>query len=382
MLQKIADAAGALTQSLAQCDPGDLSGPDALELVETLARMEKVCSATRARAAARVDEAGAYRTRGHRSGTEWLANILGTSPKQAREPIETAKAIEGLEATREAFATGRISESQAAEVGKAATVDPSVEADLLQTAEQDDWRSLKDHVRRVRLNAEVDRDALHERQQRAREFHHWIDDEGMVAARFRLPPEVGAPLVNRIDAQTDREYKEAWQQGGREPRGAYAADALVSLLAGQGSGSPSADLVVVVDLDALQRGHSHDGDRCHIPGVGPLPVAVARRIAGDAFLKAAVVEGCEIREVKHFGRHITAEVRTALELGPTPDLDGVTCVEQGCGRRQGLEWDHDDPLANHGPTAYHNLKARCRPHHRDKTQRDRAGGLLSGREPP
>ncbi|MFN2556960.1 MAG: hypothetical protein ABR592_08825 [Nitriliruptorales bacterium] len=124
----------------------------------------------------------------------------------------------------------------------------------------------------------------------------------MVAGHFRLPPELGAPLVNRIDAQTDREYRRAWRQGGRESRAAYAADALVKLLSGQGAGSPSrADVVVVVDLEALRRGHPQDGERCHFPGVGPLPADLARRMASDAFLKAVVVDGCEIKKVKHFG---------------------------------------------------------------------------------
>ncbi|MDP8961929.1 MAG: hypothetical protein M3N32_09975 [Actinomycetota bacterium] len=121
-------------------------------------------------------------------------------------------------------------------------------------------------------------------------------------------------------------------------------------------GRSRADIVVVVDLVALRRGHTRYGERCHVPGVGPLPVAVARRIASDAFLKGVLVDGCEISKVKHFGRHIPAEVRTALELGPPPDVDGACCVEERCGRRHGLEWDHVDPLVHHGPTAYHNSK--------------------------
>ena len=82
-----------------------------------------------------------------------------------------------------------------------------------------------------------------------------------------------------------------------------------------------------------------------------------------------------IHTVAHFGRHIPAELRTALELGPPPGFDGVECVEEGCGRRYGLEWDHVDPVANGGPTSYDNLKARCWPHHRAKTERDRQAGL-------
>ncbi|MDQ4130271.1 MAG: HNH endonuclease [Actinomycetota bacterium] len=365
-----------LTQALGDFDPAEVSGSEAVELVEVLARGEKVCAAARARAAARAEDCGAYRARGHHSGAQWLAKTLGTSPREAATSIETARAVASLAATREAFAAGRISEAQAVEVAKAAAVDPSAEAELIATAEQADWRSLKDQVRRVRLNAEVDREALHERQHRSREFHHWIDDD-MVAGRFRLPSEVGVPLVNRIDAQTDREYKRVWRQGGRESRAAYGADALVSLLSGQGAASPPrAELVVVVDLDALRRGQVEDGERCHIPGVGPLPVSLARRIGSDAFLKGVLVDGCEIKKVKHFGRRLRAELRTALELGPAPELDGVVCVEEGCGRRQGLEWDHVEPLGRRGPTEYRNLKPRCRPHHRDKTQRDQEGGLL------
>jgi hypothetical protein len=55
---------------------------------------------------------------------------------------------------------------------------------------------------------------------------------------------------------------------------------------------------------------------------------------------------------------------------------GTTCVEEGCGRKRGLEWDHVDPVANHGPTSYENLKPRCWPHHQEKTERDRKAGLL------
>jgi len=86
-----------------------------------------------------------------------------------------------------------------------------------------------------------------------------------------------------------------------------------------------------------------------------------------------------LHTVKHLGRHIPAELRTALELGPLPDLDGVLCSEEGCDRRYGLEWDHDNPLANGGETSYRNLKPRCTPDHWDKTERDRQAGRLRGR---
>jgi hypothetical protein len=70
-------------------------------------------------------------------------------------------------------------------------------------------------------------------------------------------------------------------------------------------------------------------------------------------------------------------LRTALELGAPPRFEGAVCVEDGCERRYWLEWDHDDPVANHGPTSYDNVMARCWPDHGAKTERDRKAGLLA-----
>ena len=42
----------------------------------------------------------------------------------------------------------------------------------------------------------------------------------------------------------------------------------------------------------------------------------AHQTAEDAFIKAVTHDGVRIGTVAHFGRHIPAELRTALELGP------------------------------------------------------------------
>ena len=159
----------------------------------------------------------------------------------------------------------------------------------------------------------------------------------------------------------------------------------MALVAGAGKGKgPRADLVVVCDRRAYARGHAHPGEPVHVLGGGPVPVSWVREVAADAFLKAVIHDGVAIQTVAHFGRHIGAELRSALELGAPPGFEGVTCEEAGCGRRYGLEWDHVDPVANGGLTSYANLRPRCGPHHREKTERDRAAGLLGGvgRAPP
>jgi 5-methylcytosine-specific restriction endonuclease McrA len=96
-------------------------------------------------------------------------------------------------------------------------------------------------------------------------------------------------------------------------------------------------------------------------------------------LKAVLHDGVAVHTVKHFGRHLPAELRTALDLGPVPAFTGAECVD--CGSRFGLEYDHVNPVANQGETSLRNLAARCWPDHQAKTERDREAGLL-GPNPP
>ncbi len=250
--------------------------------------------------------------------------------------------------------------------------------------------AVKDTARKLRLDA-IDPEELFAKQHAAREFVHWKDDLGMIRVRGALPPSVGVSFVNRLDAETDRERRAAKRAGRLESRAAHAADAFVRMLDGAGKGKArTADLVIVQDLRAFRRGHAHPGELSHIIGGGPIPVRVARELAKDAFLKVVLHDGVNIHTVVHFGRRRPAELNTALELGGPPGFDGVTCCELGCDRKYGLEWDHVDPVANHGPTSAENLQPRCWPHHQDKTARDRAAGLLNGkrkrspkeREPP
>jgi hypothetical protein len=88
--------------------------------------------------------------------------------------------------------------------------------------------------------------------------------------------------------------------------------------------------VFVIDVRAFRRGHAHPGEPCHVIGGGDIPVEVAASIVDDAFVKAVVHDGVDILKVKHVGRHIPAELRTAIALGPLPELNGLTCVEDGC----------------------------------------------------
>ena len=338
-LSALRDAA---REALAGFDPQRLSGDDAAVAVEVLADVEKLCAAARVRAAARAAECGAHRDRGHASPEQWLAAQAGVTAGRAKSELELAAVLDEHAATSHAVATGELSLDQAAEVVKTAQEVPEAEAELLDLARSGaSLRTLKDQGRRRRLEHE-DPDTLHRRRHDAMSFRHWTDDDGMVAGAFRLPPELGVPLVTRLEREADRiDRRSPKSDRHQRPHAWFAARALLTLADGTCAGrrKSDADLVLVVDYHAYRRGHLHPEDRCHIPGVGRVPLSVAYDLATDAFVKAVTVDGTKVETIRHFGRHLTAEHRTLLAVGSAPDFDGPQCDNPACDRRHGLERD-------------------------------------------
>jgi Domain of unknown function (DUF222)/HNH endonuclease len=377
VLETVCGVARRFNEVLRAFDPALLSGPESVLAVEELVRTEKACAAARAMAAARAVELGAYRARGFASGPEWLASQAGSSNGEARRALLTASAMERCPEAKQALVAGELSLAQAHEVVSSQRLLPGSEHDLVALARGAGLGPLRDAVRDRVLQA-VPPPQLHELQHQRRSVHTWHDPYGNIRLAVAMEPELGVPIVNRLDAEAERLRRAAHRRGIDEPYHAYLADALVSLLGGQGRGRPiRSELVVVCDLAAYRRGHAHAGEVCHLRGGGPLPVERVRELSKDAFIKAVLHDGTRIEVVKHFGRHINAELRTALELGEPPRFEGSTCAEAGCARRYGLEWDHIDPVAHGGLTCYDNLVPRCWPHHREKTERDRSAGLLA-----
>jgi hypothetical protein len=257
---------------------------------------------------------------------------------------------------------------------------------------------VRDQSRTVRLES-VDREQLRARQHHAREVRHWRDREGMTCGSFRLAPVAGAAFVNRLDREADRRFGAAKRDGRELTREQAGADALVSLAAtgagddhtgGAGSAGATttpgrarrrrpvrADVVIVQSAEVARRGHVHPGEVCHVVGGGPIaPSEVEELLAAGAFVKAVLHDGTQVTHVAHHGRYLSAEMRTALGIGPPPAFDGLACSEPGCERRLGLEIDHLDPVAHGGATSLENLDPKCFVHHQAKTRRDRSAGLL------
>jgi hypothetical protein len=304
-----------------------------------------------------------------------MARQVGGTTGQARQALETAAGLADCPGTQTALLAGELSLLQAAEVVKTEAEAPGAEAELLAVALSSDLGQLRDKAREHR-QANTDVAELHRQQLRARHFRHWRDRLGMVCFEGSLPPETGVPFINRLELAAQRARRGVFQAGGeRERFDAYAADALVAIASGDGPARSSrADLVIVCDIFAWRRGHTHPGEVCQVIGGGPIPVELARELSKDAFLKAVLHDGVAIHTVKHLGRHFPAELRSALDLGPVPAFAGAQCTD--CGSRFGLEYDHVNPVANQGETSYENVAARCWADHKAKTEQDRQAGLL------
>ena len=80
-------------------------------------------------------------------------------------------------------------------------------------------------------------------------------------------------------------------------------------------------------------------------------------------MTAIIKKGKDITTVAHFGRHIPAELRTAMIVS------GRECSIEGCSGREYLELDHCEiDYGQGGPTARFNLAWLCSIHHTRKTQ--------------
>src|ERR1700704_6129565 len=69
---------------------------------------------------------------------------------------------------------------------------------------------------------------------------------------------------------------------------------------------PRTKIVLNVDVAALWRGYTEGDERCHLAGVGSIPVAGARRMLPGAALAVVITKGTDVLNVTHLGRKATA----------------------------------------------------------------------------
>lgn len=365
MLDVLRRAAEHLREAVTAID--DVRDDQVSLAVEAFAEIERLATAGRTLMARRVEKGRVWVEAGYRTPAQWMASHAQTTMGAAIVTLETARRLDALPATREAFSAGVLSGLQAAEITRAAAMDPASEPVLLDSAKSESVAGLREKCRSVVAAAERDA-AADERRHRSRSLRHWLDADGMVRLDARLTPDAGAPLIAVIEARSRMLREQARRAGFRERREAYAADALASLVEGSAPG-PAAVVHVHVDETAWSRGRLERDESCRISGIGPVSVAAARRLAKDGIVKTVLADGADVRAVAHLGRTIPARLRTALEARDQ------NCVVPGCDEREGLEIDHIVPFAEGGPTSLDNLARLCHHHHARKTHR---GWQLAG----
>jgi hypothetical protein len=376
LLQTLQRVATDLRSMLAGFEPERVNGPDAARLLEIFSEIEKLASGGKMLSARRVESSNVWRGKGHRSAAAHVAEATGSGLGPAITALEAARQLGSLPATEDAMRDGRLSEAQVKEIAGAAILRPESEQELVDAARTQPLNVLKLRCRRVRA-AEQDPGATYDAIHRGRYLRNWIDNDGAVRFDARLTPDEGARLVAAVKAESDLLARGARRDLRDEPRKATMADALVRLACGRSGGGPEVDresgdgerpdpgpsamVHVRVDHEALVRGSVAPGEVCEIPGIGPIPVDVARRLAVDSMLSVLVTNGVDVTTVTRAGRTIPASIRTALiERDPV-------CVVPGCGLRDELEIDHVDPFGQGGETKLSNLARLCHWHHYLKT---------------
>jgi uncharacterized protein DUF222 len=166
-----------------------------------------------------------------------------------------------------------------------------------------------------------------------------------------------------LDARTDDTMGDAIRGRWFESCEAHSVDALLVLVRPDShpAAGPQTMAHVMVDYDALMRGHTVAGEQCEIPGFGPIPVTLARQMSEDAILKVLLTKGVDVMAVAHAGYTIPAHLRSALH---TRDR---TCIVPGCDARRNLEDDHRNTFGRTQITKLEELGRLCKPHHYLKT---------------
>jgi hypothetical protein len=357
----------ALEQIARDFDAPSLTGDVALRLVCELGVIRALVDGLTAKTAKRIDDSCAYAQRGDRNAAQTVARALGVDTGEARRAIETAARLEEMPALDAAVRAGELSSREVQMIAETAAHNPAAEASLIERA-ADGLLPLKEACVAARAAVE-DPAERSKRQHASRSFRMWNNVDGTVSGTFTVTPEVGGKIKAVVDAAVQRTFRKRRTGEVQEPHEAYAADALAEAFVGDGTAKGvRVNVHVVVDHGVLARGFVLEGERCEIPGVGPVSVEWVREVLGDAFVTAVIKKGVDITTVAHLGRHIPAELRTALTVA------GRECDVEGCRHRGYLELDHCDvDFAKGGLTSWWNLTWLCYVHHRRKTAGARLG---------
>ena len=340
-----------------------LDAHEAAQVVEQCAEGERLLAALRGLAAATLEDKALWRREGFRSVAAWMASKTGTAVGPAIATMEMVSLLADLPVVAEAFRAGRLSEAQAREIAAVASEVPDAEEQLVEAAGKLTLRSLQEECRRVEAAAAVDEDDRYRQVHRRRRIRAWVDLHNIGRLSARMTPDELALVMNEIDRRCGAIVDGAIRGRWFESWEAHRVDALVEMALPESDvpARPASIVHVVVDYEALMRGHTVAGERCEIPGIGPIPVTLARQMSEDCILKVLLTKGVDIIAVAHGGYTIPAHLRTAL------DVRDPKCIVPGCDGRRRLQKDHRNSFGRTQVTKLEDLAHLCPFHHYLKT---------------
>jgi hypothetical protein len=363
---ELEQALGTIRRVVRTVRPNAVSGDEARELAELLAEGERVLASGMALLTPRVLETGSYAKTGYASGPDWLAALSGSSAGVAKGRLAAAERAAVVPELTDELREGKLSSPQLKTLTDVATAAPGSLDELLVMVEGGgSLQELSDAAKRAKNAARCNESARVRRARvHANRHFRWHQDEsGGIRGEF-LCDEVSWA---RVEPLLERAAEERWKAGGAgdpESRAAHRLDAFLDLLAGSGGSGQGArpHFLVLVDAEALRSGSLEPGDTCEIEGVGPISLAAATDLIGEASLQFVVTDGKDIAAVTSTTH--SPHQRTAMAL----IVRDRACVVPGCGKRFGLQGDHcDQDYSKGGPTCLSNLVRLCAAHHSMKT---------------
>ena len=351
---------------------------------------------------AECDRRELWASQGAVSCAAWLSWVCGLSLHAAREKIRVGHALDDLPLISAAFAAGEISFSKVRAMTRVAV--PENEDYLLSIARHgtaSHMETLVSAYRRSLMAAEAHRA---EAQHAARRLHWWVDEEGMMVIKCRLPGEAGVRVIKAVEAAIDEaeaEYRGDGTLASDNPKSehfdftpaaeqglspsSYAlssghglpvvdvvamkrADALVRLADGylDGESSPkraaSERYQVTVHIDAKALAHPERPGRADLEVKHALAAESVRRLSCDTSVIPLVEKlnrtGAAQLDIGRKTRSIPPAIKRALYARDQG------CCFPGCSATRHVEGHHIHHWANGGKTSLDNLISLCGHHHR------------------
>lgn len=357
----------AAVESLAAEDRDGWSGPALSARLTELAGAHERLEAELVRLIAQWDGVQAWAGDNACTPAAWLVERTGMSKARAHRLVRSARLVRDHQRTAKAVATGAMKCSHVDVLADATKNREDLYAEheevLVEAARTNApepfrqvaryWRSLADDEL-----AATDAFAQFER----RHLHASKTIRSTVVGDFEVDPDGGSLLVAALDAaDTGPDPVDAPAPRTLSQRRADALVALAEHFLGcqreYGRPRRTVDVVMSAEVFAAARATDRVSGRCDLAGIGPVARQTAMRIACDASIARAVIDG--MSEVLNLGRRtpVVSQVQRRAVL-----LRDETCLL--CDRPGNwCDVHHLVPFHEGGRTDLDNLGLLCRRHH-------------------